>query len=105
MYCTVGPGPRRAPGFVLGRLGNLSEGDKDDWAACINDFQDEGSGLYLAQSFEPHHSASPPWLLGSHDHARGRACAPPSPPASAARDTTVRLPHCAHRASSELCWG
>ena len=57
--------------FVLGQL-NLTEAEKDDWAATINLFQDAASGLYLAQSFEPH---SGPPVLHEHDHEHTTAFA------------------------------
>jgi hypothetical protein len=58
--------------FVLGRLSNLTEAEKDSWAATINSFQDSASGLFLAQSFEPHFG---PAVLHAHDHEHTTAFA------------------------------
>lgn len=58
--------------FVLGRLGNLTEAEKDSWATTINSFQDAATGLFLAQSFEPHFG---PAVLHAHDHEHTTAFA------------------------------
>ena len=58
--------------FVLGRLGNLTEAEKDSWATTINRFQDAATGLFLAQSFEPHFG---PAVLHAHDHEHTTAFA------------------------------
>lgn len=58
--------------FVVGQLGNLTEAEKDSWAATINSFQDPPSGLYLAQAFEPHYG---PAVLHAHDHEHTTAFA------------------------------
>ena len=49
---------------LVGRLDEHAEtdADKDAWAAQINAFQDPATGLYLAQSFEPH--SGPPGTPG-----------------------------------------
>jgi len=57
--------------YVLRRL-NLTEAQKDEWAATINSFQDAASGLFLAADFEPHYG---PPVLHEHDHEHTTAFA------------------------------
>eukprot|EP00038_Savillea_parva_P012884 m.207545 g.207545 ORF g.207545 m.207545 type:complete len:439 (-) comp23802_c0_seq1:279-1595(-) len=58
--------------FVLGRGDSLTDTQRDAWAAVINRFQDPETGLYLAQSFEPHYG---PARLGCCDHEHTTAFA------------------------------
>jgi hypothetical protein len=50
---------------VLGREAELGEAQRDAWASTINQFQDVRTGMFVAQSFEPH--ACKASFLGSCD--------------------------------------